>query len=47
MWRILVLVFVVIIGFQSCAEDVFEAEPTTGELVFSKDTVYANIYEVL
>ncbi|MCA0933850.1 hypothetical protein LCM02_15420 [Lutimonas saemankumensis] len=40
MWRILTLVFLVVIGFQSCAEDVFEAEPTTGELVFSRDTVY-------
>lgn len=40
MWRILVLVIVVFMTFHSCAEDVFEAEPTTGELVFSKDTVY-------
>ena len=40
MWRILILVFVLFIAFESCTEDVFEAEPTTGELVFSKDTVY-------
>ena len=40
MFRYIFLMFVVLISLHSCSDDIFETTPSTGELTFSKDTVF-------
>ena len=40
MLRYLSLMLLAIITLQSCNDDIFETSPSTGELEFSKDTVF-------
>ena len=40
MLRYLSLILIAIITLQSCNDDIFETSPSTGELEFSKDTVF-------
>ena len=40
MLRYLFLIIIVFISLQSCNDDIFETSPSTGQLTFSKDTVF-------
>lgn len=40
MLRYLIFSLLALVFFQSCNDDIFETSPSTGELLFSRDTVY-------
>jgi len=40
MFRYLFLIFIAIVSLHSCNDDIFETIPSTGQLSFSKDTVF-------
>jgi len=40
MFRYIFFLFIVLISLQSCSDDIFETTPSTGDLTFSRDTVF-------